>query len=528
MKERLHHLTRWLILGILFIQIGLPLISLATHVSAADISKVFRAPQFLPMLWNSVYSTTLATVVSVGLALVLAWCLHRSQIRHKNLLALLFTVPMLIPSISHGMSLTLLFGDNGVITNLTGLNIHLFGLTGIVLGATLYAFPSAFLMLTDSFRYEDYTTYEVAQVLGLSKLQQARQITLPNLKKPLIATVFAVFTMVFTDYGVPLVVGGKMTTLPVYMYREVVGLLDTSKGGVLGLVLLLPAVLAFVIDLLNSETAQAGTVMKAFTVRKNNLRDFIASILCWGSALLLLLPLATFGVLCFVNRYPIDFSFSLTNLIASYRLGVGGYLLNSLFIALTTALVGTALAYGTAYFTARSKRTFSSMALHLISLVTLSVPGIVLGLSFMLLFQGSLLYGTFAILISVNLIHFFASPYLMAYNALLKLNKNFEDVAGTLGITRFQLLRDVLFPCTYDTVFEMFGYIFANAMVTISAVSFLANFRNMPLALLIPQFDSQALIGPIAVISVVILIVNVSMKLLIFFLKCQFRRQGTL
>ena len=29
-----------------------------------------------------------------------------------------------------------------------------------------------------------------------------------------------------------------------------------------------------------------------------------------------------------------------------------------------------------------------------------------------------------------------------------------------------------------------------NAMVTISAVSFLANFKNMPIALMIPRFDS--------------------------------------
>ena len=65
----------------------------------------------------------------------------------------------------------------------------------------------------------------------------------------------------------------------------------------------------------------------------------------------------------------------------------------------------------------------------------------------------------------------------------------------------------------------MFSYLFVNSMVTISAVSFLANFRNMPLSLLIPQFDSQSLIEATAFISVVILLVNLLVKLLVYVVK---------
>lgn len=192
--------------------------------------------------------------------------------------SVIFTLPMLIPSISHGMGLTLLFGDNGFFTNLTGINIHLYGLTGIVIGATLYSCPMAFLMLTDIFQYEDFTVYEIADVLGLSKKQQLQAITLSNLKKPLISAFFAVFTVVFTDYGVPLIVGGKMMTLPVYMYREVIGLLDYSKGGIIGVILLVPAVIAFIIDFLNKDTGANSTVTKPYVIKKNRKRDIFARI----------------------------------------------------------------------------------------------------------------------------------------------------------------------------------------------------------------------------------------------------------
>ena len=65
---------------------------------------------------------------------------------------------------------------------------------------------------------------------------------------------------------------------------------------------------------------------------------------------------------------------------------------------------------------------------------------------------------------------------------------------------------------------EMYSYIFVNSMITISAVSFLANFKTMPLALLIPQMEAQSFLEGTAVISLVILAVNLLEKLVVFLL----------
>ena len=123
------------------------------------------------------------------------------------------------------------------------------------------------------------------------------------------------------------------------------------------------------------------------------------------------------------------------------------------------------------------------------------------------------------ILVLVNITHFFASPYLLAYNSLSKFNENLEDISVTMGISKLRMLMDVYVPCTKETMLEMFSYLFVNAMVTISAVSFLANFKNMPLSLLIPQFDSQSLIEATAFISIIILIVNGIVKIVIYLMK---------
>ena len=480
------------------------------------------------MVFNSLVTTLISTAISVSLAWALAWCINRSNIRFKTIFSVLFTLPMLIPSISHGMGLVLLFGDNGLITNWLGINIGLYGYKGIVMGSLLYSFPVAFLMLTDVFQYEDYTVYEAASVLGLNKKQQFFTITLPNFKKPLISVIFAVFTMIFTDYGVPLVVGGKTMTIPVYMYREVIGLLDFSKGAIIGIILLIPAVIAFIVDLKSGENSNDSTVTKPYEITKNKTRDRFCYIFCIVVLFLICLPLFAFAYLSLVKHYPTDMSLSLANIKNAFRLGVGSYLLNSITIALVTSLIGLVTIYSTAYLTARSKKTFSNMALHLISLVSLAIPGIVLGLSYVLFFKGSFIYGTLAILILVNMIHFFASPYLLAYNSLSMFNDKLEDVADVMAISRFKMVRDVFVPCTMDTIIEIFSYIFVNCMVTISAVSFLANFKTMPLALMIPQFDAQSLIEATAFISILIFVVNGLLKLCIYLLKRRLNKVSVL
>jgi len=115
-------------------------------------------------------------------------------------------------------------------------------------------------------------------------------------------------------------------------------------------------------------------------------------------------------------------------------------------------------------------------------------------------------------LIAVNMIHFIASPYLMMYNSLSKINENTEGVAHTMGIARAYMIRDVFIPQCKYTLLEMFSYFFVNCMMTISAVSFLATTANKPISLMINQFEAQMQIECAAVVSLMILGVNLLIK----------------
>ena len=517
------------VLGLFFlVSVVLPLISVMTNLKNADISAIFKHPQTVPAIFNSIKVTLVATAFSIMLAFAAAWCVNRTGIRGKSVFDVLLVIPMLIPSISHGTGLIILFGDNGILKNLLGLKGSIYGFWGIVFGSMMYAFPIAYLMITDILRYEDSTSYEAAEALGIPKKNRFFAITLPYLKKPMISVIFAVFTTIVTDYGVPLMVGGMYKTLPVLMYEEVIHRMNYAKGSVFGLMLLLPAAIAFLFDLLSGKDRVGNSVAKPFSSEGSRTKKVAAYIVLALIVACVLLPILSFIPVALSENYPLDKSPSLRQL--SYVMGSKNgleYLSHSLLVSVIVALVGTLCALLCAYMTARNSSP-ASRALHLLSITARAIPGIVLGLSYVLFCKASFIYGTLAIIILVNIIHFFASPYLMVYNSLRKLPPELEAVGATLGIGKVRFLRDVIVPQTMGTLLEMFSYFFINSMMTISAVSFLTNYKTELFSLMLPQFDaSQTSLAPPAIVAIIILLVNLLMKGIIGLLKSKLRRSGS-
>lgn len=503
--------TKGLLAAVFVVLVIIPLVSMFFHVDGEALRSVSKTAAFPTAIRNSLVTAGIATVISVVLAYVLAICISRTDIRLRAVFSVIFVLPMLIPSLSHGMGLVISFGNHGIISKLLGVRLNIYGPQGIVLGSVLYALPVAFLMFQDVLKYEDGSSYETAEVLGIPPMRRFLGITLPYLRKPLISIFFSTFTLIVTDYGVPLMVGGKFTTLPVLMYQEVIGQLEFGKGAVYGSVLLIPAVVAFVMDRLTQDRRQQSSTHRPVRSTKSLFGRILAYGVCIATVIYVLIPVVSFALIGFTKDFPNNLSLTLTHFTQSIRLRAGIYLGHSVTIALCAALIGVAVAFMTAYMTARMKSGMSGI-LHLCVIASATVPGIVLGLSYVLAFKASALYGTMAILIMVNVAHFISSPYLMMYNSLSKINGNLESVAHTLRISRFYLIRDVLLPQCAGTILEMFSYFFVNCMMTISAVSFLATTANKPVSLLINQFEAQMQLECAAVVSLMILGVNILMK----------------
>lgn len=506
-------------LAFIFISIIiLPLTRMILYINVKSIRLVVNSVVFGRALSNSIIVSLISTIITLIIGFMLAWCIQRTSIRFKGIFSIIFVLPMLIPSISHGMGIIILFGNNGIISNLFNLDSGIYGMKGIIAGSILYAFPVAFLMLNDVMKYEDGLPYEAARVLGIPRRHQIFSITIPYLRKPLISIVFAIFTLIITDYGVPLIIGGKYITVPVLMYQEVIGQLNFGKGSIYGSILLIPALIAFIFDVLNKDKGNSSFVTHGFVIARNKIRDAFSYVICILISLFIMLPLFSFVVMSFVNKYPVDMTLTLANIIRTIRMGGDRYLRNSLLISFLVSIIGVIIAFITAYMTARMKSKLSNL-LHLVAITSLAIPGLVLGLSYVLMFKTSLIYGTIMILILVNLAHFIASPYLMIYNSFNKFNENLESVGHILGISRAHMIKDVFLPLSKTTIIEMFSYFFVNCMMTISAVSFLAKTSNKPISLMINQFEAQMQLECAAVVSLAILIINMSVKVTVYLVR---------
>ena len=286
------------------------------------------------------------------------------------------------------------------------------------------------------------------------------------------------------------------------------------------MVMLLPSVISIAVI----------TYLERFNVRynkislmeneKNRMRDIICATVTTVIIVIILAVFAVIFVVPFVKRWPYDMNFTLDNvkkvledasLTMVYK--------NSLLVALLTAVFGTIMAYGAAIVTARSsisekaKRVIESIAS-----VTNTIPGMVLGIAFMLAFTGTSLQNTFAIIIMCNLVHFFATPYMMMKNSLSKMNLSWEKTAKLMGDNWIKTMVRIVTPNALPSLIEVFSYYFINAMVTVSAVIFLAGARTMVITTKIKELQHFAKFNEIFVLSLLILFTNLIAKLMFQFL----------
>ena len=489
----------------------LPLFTLIFKIKGKDLSFVVKDPIFYQALKNSFVYTLFATIIVIILAITVAYFLETSSLKVKKYFIIMLTLGMLVPSLSIGLGIKVLFGKNGFLNNVLGVNINGTGMFGLVFGSVVVAFPSCFLIVYDALRYEDKRPYDVADAIGISKFSTFFKVKLPYLKTALISAFFASFTLIFSDYGVPMEVADRVDTLPMYLYNYAFTM-ERGRGAIVGIVLLIPAVVSFVSDLFLRERITNDSSGQIIKPRKRF--NIITIIIVTLTAVVLFLPQFSFISLSLFESYPNNPTITtrhFTKLFSNHTF-INSFT-NSIIIAFAVGAVGTVISYVFGYLSAR-KQGVMGKVLNFFAMGSIAIPGIVLGIGYMMLFNWSkgFFYETLAIIIVVNVFHFLGSPYIMAKNYLSKINKDYEVIGETLGVSKFKIITRVLIPNSIGTLIEMFSYFFLNSMITISAVAFLCTPETQPLAILISAYEKSGNYEMQATISVVLLFTNLVCK----------------
>ena len=489
-------------------------------LTLAFYQNMFQGKNFGTIFRNSVAIAMLSAIITTILAFILAYSIHFTNLPPvvKKMIRSLSVMPMLLPTITYGFAIIYSLGKQGLLTKLFGRQLFdIYGLSGLLIGYVIYTLPVSFMLLHNTMSYMDKKYLIVSRVMGDSRLRTFVQTILRPLGGTLAASIIQCFFLSFTDFGIPASVGGKIDVVAGVLYNEMLGSVPNfNNGAVVAIMMLLPSILSIaILSYLEKYNIRYNKVSE-IEMKKSRARDTLFGVL---SGCILLCVVSIFAVVLlvpFIEEWPYRMNVTLKhfqNVFADQSLLL--VVKNSIITALLTAIAGSLVVYGAALVTARSTlHGTCKKVIESISLVTNTIPGMVLGIAFLLTFTGTSLQNTLAILIFCNIIHFFSTPYLMMKSSLGKMNASWETTARLMGDNWIKTVIRVVTPNAVSTLLEVFSYYFVNAMVTVSAVIFLAGARTMVMTAKIKELQHYAKFNEIFVLSLLIFAINLFAKIL--------------
>lgn len=477
----------------------------------ANYAAMLGNERFLRITWNSFAVTILTTVLAIGLAYVFAYAIQRSTMPLRNVFRLIAVLPLFAPSLVQAQGLVLLFGRNGVINRTFDLGIDLYGYWGIVIASVLYVFPYAFLILSAALAVADARIYESAEMLGASKWRAFRTVTLPATRYGLAAAIFVCFTLVITDFGNPMVIGGDYTVLASEVYNQVIGQANFEMGTVIGMVLLIPAAIAAIVEKRVSakQYALISEHSKPLVPQGDPVRDRLLLIAVVLISLAILSIVAVVVFASFVHLWPYRMTFSLRHYAFDVQNGIQP-LWNSIYVSVMAAGIGVVVVTAAAYVIEKFPSP-ATRALYFLSILPAAVPGMVLGLGYILAFNNPMnpvyaIYGSLFIIAIVNVYYYHAHGFLISGTSMKQISGRFDEASATLGGSRLQTFTKVTLPLLFPTLVGIAVFFFMRSMVTLSAVIFLITPNTQVAAVSVLYLQDRGATNQAAAFSVCIIV----------------------
>ena len=497
-----------------------PLATIAWHsllmkdgsVGLGNYAALATAPGLVKATLNSLAVSAATTVVSVVLGFVIAYALERSAVPGKNLIRVALVLPLLAPSLVQALGLLFILGRNGLVHKWTGWDIDIYGFWGLLIADIFYALPQAVMILQAALRNADARYYDAAEVMGASSWRQFFDITLPNTKFGLLSAAFVVFVVTITDFGNAMVIGGNYRVLATEIYNQVSGQMDFGMGSVIGMLLLLPSLVAVYIERVASQRQFGGGSESVIPVAPARAfgRDAVLGTLCAITAAAIVAVIAVVVFASFVKLWPYNMSFSLHNYDVDLSDGYTS-LWTSLKISVAAAVIGVLLLFMLAFGTKRLTGP-RAKAIYLLAVLPVGVPGLVIGLSYIFAFNAPnsplyVFYGS-AILIAIcNFYHYHTQGFLTMMTGMRAVPAALEEVVSCLGGNVRHLLRDAVLPFMAPTVLSVFFFLFMRSMVTLSAVIFLVSPTVNVASVSVMHLDQAGFVSQAAAFSTWIIVV---------------------
>lgn len=454
-----------------------PVVRVITFPGLQDYAQLFGKARWFKAVKNSLYMTLISTLSCTAVAFLFAYVIARLDVPCKGLFRFVTLLPIVSPPFIVALSYILLFGVQGIVTKgLLGLQVDIYGRLGLWIVQTVTFFPYAYSVIYGVIRSISTNLEYAAYNMGATRWQVFRDVFFPLCRPGIAGGALIAAINVLTDFGNPMMIGGDLALLPTEAYMQISGWYDMKTASVLAVALLVPAMAIFLVNRFWVGKRSYVTI----TGKEISLNPFpVPKWVKWGlfslTMFISLFILLVYGTLCygaFTKAWGYDWSFTLENI--QYVFLKGRQIWNSIRYGFLSSLGAAFLAMVLAYIV-QKKQVGLNKALDFLAILPGAIPGMFLGIGFVMAFNGKPLEltGTSTIMVLALLFWNIPTCYSAATAGLQQIGNSVEDAALNLGANSFRSFKDVIIPLLKAPFLSGFVLSFLRSVTCLSVVIFL-------------------------------------------------------
>jgi len=483
-------------------------------------------------LANTLILSAARTVISVALAVFLAWAIARTDVPLKGWMEFMLWLGFFLPQLPVTMGwILLLEPDFGLLNKLLVSVFHLagppFNITsygGIIWAHLGFSTCITFLLLTPAFRAMDSSLEEAATTSGSSGLRTLLRVTLPVLTPAMLAVGALGFIKSLESFEVEMVLG---VPAGIYVYAtriwEYLHWEPPQYGPATALSTLFLAAIVLMVWLqrrLLGQRRYTTVTGKAYKARTASLGQwrlpvfaacllFIVSLVIVPVIFLLLSTfMRLFGFFQVSNPWTLQHwgeAFSDAAFMRS--------LLNTLAVALGASVAGGLLFALLSYILVRV-RFAARGAMDLLCWLPWAMPGVLISLALLTAVLGSgraftPLYGTIYLLMLAMIIKELPLGTQVLKSSLVQISDDLEEAAATAGGVWLDAFRRIVLPLLAPSILAVGLIIFLSAVNDIPTMVFLSSFNSRTVSLVMLDYMTQGKFETASVFGVVLVVIVV-------------------
>ncbi len=430
-----------------------------------NFTRLFADPRARQAALNTLIIGVGVTLASSLLGFMLAWIVSRTDIPGRRSFEILNLVPFFTSPYVGAMAWQYLTAPHsGILPNLArswfGIDlsfIRINSISGVIWVLVLFYTPFIYLFVIGPMRNLNGALEDAARVHGLSFFQTMRRVTLPLLAPALLSGAIVVFVTSAGLFDVPVILATpySIPTVPALIYESIGYPSDFGRAAALGAMMMGVIIMLVVAQRQYLGSRRFETVSgKGYSPRVTKLRPAARNaalalelVYIGCGAVLPLISIIMVSLSPLWRGYFEPSKITLANFIYvldEFEL-TRGAIVNSAILSIAGASLIVALGFLQAYSLQTRKNRWANALQPLLSLPN-GIPGIIFGLGILIILIRTPLYGTYWIILSAYVAHYFPFALRSIGAVLMSLSPELEQSARSSGASWLQTMRLVVIP----------------------------------------------------------------------------------